>query len=57
MFVFAVLAFVVCAFAVAGMVHFAISADRGHQADGPRCGFCAVLATVALMFGGACLWC
>lgn len=53
---FAVLAFIVCAFAVAGMVRFAISADNGNRADGPRCGLCAVLAMVALMFGGACLW-
>lgn len=57
MLMFAVLAFIVCAFAVAGMVRFAISADNGNRADGPRCGLCAVLAMVALMFGGACLWC
>ena len=57
MLTFAILAFVICGLAVVGMVRFAISADRGRQADGPRCGFCAVLATIALMFGGACLWC
>lgn len=57
MFVFAVVSFVICALAVGGMVKFAISADNGNHADGPRCGLCAALATVALMFGGACLWC
>ena len=57
MFMFAVLAFIVCGLAVVGMVRFAISADNGNRADGPRSGLCAVLAMVALMFGGACLWC